>query len=627
MKSLKRRANKLIPAFSANLARQYAFWLCFFALTRLIFLLYNREELHGIPLSETSKAFTRALYVDLSMAAYFMLVPLILTGISAFYPKTWLSFLNNGFQKSLIVLVSLITIAELPIYDEWGHKLTYKALWFLQHPAEVYHTASLKQFWGGLLATGIIAFAGFRMFRLFTSNNTDQSLLKPQVKLFSLIIWLAFTLTAIRGGYKPIPIQISDAYYSRHNILNAASANSSFHLISNVLQNLEAKKPYRFMDSAKAANLINQLYKTEKDTTVLFLSAEKPNVILIVLEGWAADVVSSMGGLEGIAPHFSRMASMGISFDSCYASGNLSDQGMGAVFSAFPAQPRTSIITLPDKYVKLPCINTAFLNAGYHTSFLFGGQLSYGNIRSYMYYNRFHQILEESDFNTSIYRGRLGVHDGDVLERQLAELNSASTPFFASLFTLSTHGPYDFPGGRPLKWGDKESDYINSVHYADSCLNQFMIKARKQPWFNQTLFVFVSDHHHNTPKGYSYFHPEYRRIPLVFYGEVIKPEFRGYKDKVVCSQLDLATTLLRQLRMTSPHFPWSNNLFNPYSKRFAFYTFDEGFGWIRPEGRLVWFADNRIEAGKYANPEDKARLLEEGKAYLQRVTEQFREGE
>jgi phosphoglycerol transferase MdoB-like AlkP superfamily enzyme len=240
-----------------------------------------------------------------------------------------------------------------------------------------------------------------------------------------------------------------------------------------------------------------------------------------------------------------------------------------------------------------------------------------------MYFNRFHRITEENDFDGSIYRGRLGVHDGDLFKQQLKDLQQVRHPFFAAMFTLSTHGPYDFPGGRPLTWGEKENDYINAVHYADSCLNAFMQNACKEPWFKNTLFVFVSDHHHNTPRGHSYYHPEYRRIPLVFYGEVIKPEFRGLKDSLVCSQLDLASTLLHQLQQPAGEFVWSRNLFNPYSKRFAFYTFDEGFGWIRPEGRLVWFAGERLEAERFRDVQTKDRLLREGKAYLQRVTEEF----
>jgi phosphoglycerol transferase MdoB-like AlkP superfamily enzyme len=599
--------------------------MLFFVITRSVFLVYNHEELAGIALAEIFQTFFEAIYVDTSITCYLLAIPYICFGVYGFTGKHIALKISRLVSSILIILVSTITLAELPIYDEWGHKLTYKALWFLKQPAEVLHTASYTQLVSGFAGILILSLTGIWLLRKFVPYPLEKEKgSKVHAILFALIV-PAVLFTGLRGGYRPIPIQVSDAYFSHHNILNTASVNSTFHLMSNVLQNLEAHKPYTFMPSAKAAGILDELYAVQTDTTIHILTTSRPNVILIVFEGWAADVVEGLGGYPGIAPHFSKLIANGVSFDSCYASGNLSDQGMGAVFSAFPAQPKSSIVTQPTKYVHLPCINTSFKNAGYATSFMFGGQLNYGNIRSYMYYNGFDRITEGKDFESSVYQGRLGVHDGDLLKRQFQDLKKEKQPFFSAIFTLSTHGPFDFQGNHSvLKWGDKEQEYINSVHYADSCLNEFMNLARTQSWYSNTLFVFVSDHHHNSPKGYSYYEPAYRRIPLVFYGNVLKPEFRGYKSTKICSQLDLASTLLHQLNMNARAFTWSRNLFNPHSKEFAFYTFDEGFGWIRPEGRLVWHVrENRFEYERYSTVNRKPRLFLEGKAYLQRVSEDF----
>ena len=607
----------------ALLLRLYAFWIAFFALCRFIFLAYNWEEVHVAPWSEILLTFPEALFVDTSMACYLMGIPFLFMLLYGISRKAWLLSLAHIFSTVLIALISLLTLAELPLYDEWAHKFTFKALWFLQQPAEVFHTASWGQLFSAIIGTSLLTWSGrWLLLKMTPTPQLPDKRILP-VLLFG-VLSPVLLFTGLRGGYAPIPIQVSDAYFSHYNILNAASVNSTFHLMSNVIQNLEAYEPYTFMKPEEAKQVLDELYAVPKDTSIEILSTKKPNVVLVVFEGWAADAVEALGGFKGIAPHFSDVIRNGYSFDSCYASGNLSDQGMGAVFSAFPAQPRSSIITVPNKYVHLPCINNSFRSKGYATSFMFGGQLSYGNIRSYMYYNNFDRILEEKDFPSSVYHGRLGVHDGDLFERQLQELNKEKQPFFAAMFTLSTHGPYDIPVSDALHWGEKENGYINTVHYADSCLSHFLTEARKQPWYDNTLFVFVSDHHHNTPKGYSYFSPEYRRIPLVFYGNVLKEEFRGKRSARICSQLDLASTLLHQLEMDAKPFVWSQNLFNPHSPEFAFYSFDEGFGWLRPEGRLVWYVhENRFEFERYKNAADKARLFKEGKAYLQRVSEEF----
>jgi phosphoglycerol transferase MdoB-like AlkP superfamily enzyme len=597
--------------------------MIFFAVCRLIFLVYNQEEVGLAPWSEILSSFSNALYVDTSVASYILVISLFLIIIFCFSGKAIFLKINEIYTGIILFLISILVLAELPLYDEWAHKFTFKALWFLQQPSEVIHTASWIQLISIFAGTTFMTLIFFRLFRKTVVRSIIHYPNNWGNLCFALIA-IGFLGTGMRGGYQPIPIQVSDAYFSHYNILNAASANSVFHLTSNVIQNLEAFEPYTFEKPETAKNIVDSLYQIPKDSTIYFLNTNRPNVVLVVFEGWAADVVGGLGGYSDIAPHFSNLIKQGISFDSCYASGNLSDQGMGAVFSAFPAQPRSSIVTVPNKYNHLPCINSEFKKNGYFTSFMFGGQLSYGNIRSYMYYNGFDKILEETDFESSVYRGRLGVHDGDLFDRQLKELQNQKQPFFASLFTLSTHGPYDIPVKDVLNWGDKEKEYINTVHYADSCLNHFMNEAKKQPWFNNTLFVFISDHHHNSPKNYSYYSPEYRRIPLVFYGNVIKSEFRGMKSSRICSQLDLASTLLHQLKMDSKPFVWSQNLFNPHSPEFAFYSFDEGFGWIRPEGRLVYHIhENRFESERYKYPNDKPRLMREGRAYIQRVTEEF----
>ena len=619
MPFLKKQSSQL----ALLLIRQYCFWMIFFAVCRTIFLVYNQEEVGMAPWSEILCSFSNALYLDTSVTCYLLAFPLFLIILFGFSGKAFFLKINEIYTGIILFLISILVLAELPLYDEWAHKFTYKALWFLQQPSEVLHTASWIQLISILTGTSCLSIGFWWIYQKIVASEIPFNRNYLRTSAFSIIA-TCLLASGMRGGFSPIPIQVSDAYFSHYNILNAASANSVFHLMSNVIQNLEAFDPYTFEKPETAKHIIDSLYQIPKDSTTYFLNTTRPNVVLVVFEGWAADVVGGLGGYTDVAPHFSELIQQGISFDSCYASGNLSDQGMGAVFSAFPAQPRSSIVTVPNKYNHLPCINSEFKKNGYFTSFMFGGQLSYGNIRSYMYYNGFDKILEEKDFESSVYRGRLGVHDGDLFDRQLKELKNQKQPFFVSLFTLSTHGPYDIPVEDVLNWGDKEKEYINTVHYADSCLNHFMNEAKKQPWFDNTLFVFISDHHHNTPKNYSYYSPEYRRIPFVFYGNVIKPEFRGMKSSRICSQLDLASTLLHQLNMDAKPFVWSQNLFNPHSPEFAFYSFDEGFGWIRPEGRLVYhIQEDRFESERYRNSNDKQRLLREGKAYIQRVTEEF----
>lgn len=604
--------------------RQFFSWMIFFQLTRLVFLLWNREEINHAGAGEILGTFYHGAYLDMAMSCYMMILPWLFFSLAVFTEKNIFLKISQWITFVLIVSVSVLTIAELPVYDEWHTKLTYKALWFLGNPSEVFHTASGKQLFYGIPGIFCLSLAG-----IFLHKKLVPADVKPVRRPFTFSIPFAIltpglVFLGMRGGYQEIPIQVSDAYFAKQNVLNIAAVNSTFNLFSNWIENAHAGEPYHFLPDKIAEDEFRKMHRVEKDTTIHILTIPKPNVVLVVLESWSADLVKSCGGYDSLTPHFEELAREGILFTNCYASGSLSDQGMAAVFSAFPAQPKTSVITQPNKYIHIPCLNTSFKKAGYATSFMFGGQLSYGNIRSYMYYNGFDKIIEGKDFDGSIPAGRLGVADQYLFDRQLKELSHEREPFFASMFTLSTHAPFDFPMKEVFHWGEKEKLFINSVYYADGCIHNFIESAKKMPWFKNTLFVFVSDHSHNSPKSWQFNEPNYRHIPMLFYGEVIKPEYRGMKYDTVASQTDLASTLLHQLDLDAGPFTYSKNLFNPYTNHFAFYAFDEGFGWVDPRGQLAWHVkENKTEFVKADSPAHEAEMKKEGQAFLQTLMKEY----
>ncbi|MBI4931888.1 MAG: sulfatase-like hydrolase/transferase [Bacteroidetes bacterium] len=615
--------------------RQYLFWLAFFFICRTIFLLYNAGELKGIGFGEIISTYWNALYLDTSMASYLLAFSVLIIPVYSFFPKKIIFNIHKGYVIIILAIFSLITIAELETYDEWGTKLNIKGLRFLEHPSEVVNSTSTTFLIIGFLSVGILTWLGMFLCKKIAplrdfSSKRDFTMLQNifSASVFILITPVLITL-GIRGGWQQIPIQQSDAYFSKHNILNLASVNSGWNLGQSIWENKKNMKgnPYVYFSADEAKKNVVELFKTEKDTTISFLKTNRPNVVLVILESWSADMLKSLGGFDSAATHFDELATTGIMFDSIYSSGDLSDQGMTAIFSGFPALPAaTSIIGQPGKYNHLPCLNNEFHQMGYSTSYLFGGQLSYGNIKAYMYYNNFDRILEGKDFVSDIPRGKLGVHDEFLYARQLQELKNEKEPFFAGMFTSSSHSPYDMPMDEKdkVKWGDDENEYVNSIRYADEKLFEFIQSAQKEKWFDNTLFIFVSDHSHRSPKHWAQQQPEYRKIAMMFWGNVIKDEFKGYRYKKICSQLDMASTLLNQLGVSSEKYQWSKNLFNPQAPEFAFYETYDGFGFVRPNQYIVYsHLLNQYYYEKTISPEEKSRLTKEGKSFLQVMFQEY----
>jgi phosphoglycerol transferase MdoB-like AlkP superfamily enzyme len=306
-----------------------------------------------------------------------------------------------------------------------------------------------------------------------------------------------------------------------------------------------------------------------------------------------------------------------------WSAGARSEQGMASIFGGFPAHPVSSSTVQPDKYPALPSLPKNLEKAGYSTAFYFGGQLIYGNIKGYIYFNGFDKIMEGENFPDSLPRGKLGIHDQFTLGYLARDLGTLREPFFASLFTVSTHSPWDQPYPKPLKWGDNEQEYINGALYTDHCLGNFFREVRTKPWYANTLFIIVADHSHNS---YYNWHPntrEYHRIPMLFVGGSIKPEFRGTRWSKMGNHHDLPAIISAQLELPANEFRWSKNLFNPYAPDFAYFTNEDGAGWIRPGVHISYDVGVNMFYAFEAPEQYRDSLLGEAHAYLQVLFDEY----
>jgi phosphoglycerol transferase MdoB-like AlkP superfamily enzyme len=422
-----------------------------------------------------------------------------------------------------------------------------------------------------------------------------------------------------------IPINQSQSYYSNYNILNLAAVNSGYSLMMSTIESnkVSTENPFEVMDMEKAKDIVNRMYEVEKDTTVQILSTDRPNIVLVIIESWSADVIEAITGEKGITPQFHKLVEEGILFTGAYVTGNRSEQAMVSIFGGFPATPIVSLSHNLDKMTQLPSIVKILKNEGYFTSFYFGGQLIYGGIRSYLRVNEFDRIIEQKDFSKELPTGKLGYHDEYLFSRMLKEEVNTTEPFFSVIFTQSSHSPYDQPKKEFFQFANLENDYLNSVHYTDGCIGDFIKKAKEQAWYKNTLFIMVSDHSHTTHKDWSVLDREYRRIPLFFYGDVIKDEFKGLKVDRIVSQNDLSKTILHQLNLDSDEFKWSRDLFNPYTQEFAFFEATDGSGWITPNGHYTYHRAR----DKYYQMEIPEKwcdsIITDGKAYLQVLFQEY----
>jgi phosphoglycerol transferase MdoB-like AlkP superfamily enzyme len=612
-----------------KLLRLFIFLLIVFAISRILFLIYFHTELYPNAFSLIPATLFNALLLDISAACYLLFVPVIILFSTFFSTQKLLRHILVFYMYLVAVLYILGGIGEIGVYREMRIKVYYSAFARIFHPSEILTYLSLTSL--AAIAAALILVSAFSVFS-FKKIVGDFSFKKSQINFrhvssafLFLLISVPLLVIGCRGGLQPVAINEGEVCFSSNQCVNDAAINTFWNLGHSYIETQKAlaANNYVVMPNEYAKEIVRSLYAIPKDTTVSLFKTKRPNVCILILEGWSADLIESLGGFKGVTPNFERVIKQGYLFTNIESSGHISDQGLAVILGAYPALTFGSIINQNEKQLNLPCLGKNFGQGNYYTSFLYGGQLIYGGIKKFITLNKFNSITEQKTL-PGLDAGKVGIHDSLMLNVWKDSLQSFQQPFFSCYFTLSTHVPYDAPTFHPITWGEEENQYLNSAAYADRQLGRFFEEMERTDFYDSTIFLIISDHGHHSPANHDYDSPGHYHIPFLVWGGALKEEFKGQKNNRLGSQLDLASTLLHQLEMNSNEFVWSKNLMNPYTKDFAFYAFNDGFGFMEPDRSVVWNRKFPIhDKNNGATQAEKDSLHKKGAALLQEVMNDF----
>jgi phosphoglycerol transferase MdoB-like AlkP superfamily enzyme len=609
-----------------SILKYILFWMIIFTIQRLLFFVFHFQQIQEAPFTEQIWIFVKGLRLDISMTGYFLLIPIVLLILQLFAPKKSAGFdtFIAVYTYILLVIVLLFGIIDLSIYKEWGAKLNSRAIEFLLFsPGEALASSTSSPIYLSafiLISQLIIFIYGYRKYFRFECDLKLHFILK----LISIPLYAFIAVLMMRGGLQLAPINQSAVYFSKYSIINHASLNTEWNLMHSVIENhFSNENPYVFMESTKADQLVDSLYSNTPEDSVQILNTTRPNVVYIILESFTSDVVEHFGGEKDVCPNLNRMAQEGLSFTNIYASGDRTDKGMIAVLSSFPTQAVRTIIQQPDKFEKLPSLTKTLSNLGYTTSFFYGGESEFANFKSYLVSSGIEKIVDKRDFESSQMNSKWGAHDGFLFDKALTDLSKQKEPFISILLTLSSHEPFEIPVPSPYKGDDLPSKFRKAAHYTDQCIADFMEGAKKQAWYKNTLFIIVADHGHRLPKEYEKAYDIRKfRIPLIMYGDVINKNYLHRNITKVGSQTDINKTLLTQMQVSDTAFVWSSDLLNS-KPGFAFYTYDNGIGWVDDKQWLTMDNFTKSITSKGGDSTLEQQRLKVGKAYMQRVFSRY----
>jgi phosphoglycerol transferase MdoB-like AlkP superfamily enzyme len=466
------------------------------------------------------------------------------------------------------------------------------------------------------IIVSIILFFIFRNIDNKKVKIIQNSFLK-NIILFIIIFILL--ILGIRGKIEGKPFSITDAFV----ISKTASGNLALNGFYTIYRSYSHKqKKYTFYKYEKALQntksiLNNSIFKFNKNSIPLQRSLinnqikPKHNIVIILLESWSSKYIDSFGHNNfKVTPNFDKLAKQSILFTNFYANGQRSIEGITALLTGVPVLKGFNYLGSGLELSNLSYLGTILKDNSYSTIAMQSskrGSFRVNNITKLAGFDKYFgaedmPLIGEEDKDK---KPRFGTWDGNMYNLLNKELDNMKEPFLSFSFTSTTHTPFISPG---KKWEHYKHNnknifgFLNTLKYADDKLGLFINNAKKKPWFDNTIFIFMADHTIGFGDDSGLFQDtnikvqnrelENMRIPLLIYApKIFKPSI----NNTVGSQVDIIPTLVDILGLKGSFSTLSNSLLHPTNNQFAIFNSGQTIGIVNKSGYLKHTLDKKLE--------------------------------
>lgn len=528
-------------------------------------------------------AFVHGLSLDFSIAGYLSVIPSLLILASLAGCGKWVRIVEKIYFGITSTALGAIYVLDIVLYSYWHSRLDFSPLfYFSTSPSSAIASATGWELIAGLLAWVAVTVAIFFLYLRFVAPIKVVSHSKLRDSLLMLAV-TACLFIPIRGSFTVAPVNLSRAYFCDNQRVNHAAVNPAFSLFYSVTHQENFDRQFRFMTDVEAEDVHRRLYSpvlTDSVAAPLIRAGVQPDIYVVLLESFSNALFHSLGG-ERVAVGLDSIAREGIAFSNIYASGFRTDRAIPAVVSGFPAQPTVSVMKYVEKAAGLPALPHELARLGYESSYFYGGDADFTNMKAYLVNSGFSTIVSDRDFSIADRLSKWGAPDHLVFRRALDYVSgSDKRPKFVMIQTSSSHEPFDVPYSNPA-FADPR---LNAFAYVDSCATDFVNRLASQGLSDNALIVFVADHYGVWPEdaeGLDRFH-----IPLIMTGGALARR-REIIDRVG-SQTDIAATLLSALGLEAGVFEFSRDLLSPARRPFALFAGNGTYGYVNETDTLIY---------------------------------------
>jgi len=479
----------------------------------------------------------------------------------------------------------------------------------------------LSDFWYMvLLFVGFVWFLitiHFKIKKQEIQKTVPFSLKLSGVYVLIFLLLIGSTVLGIRGGLQRVPIVLVDAATYTEPRYIPIVINTPFSILKSA--ELTELTPINLFSEGQLKTYYNPIHKADTGTF-------KPlNVCVIILESFSKEF-TGIGNRKSFTPFLDSLMKQSLLFENGIANGKTSINGIPAVIASMPCLLENQYLNSMYSNNRLQTLPNLLKQKGYYSVFFHGGTNGTMNFNSFAKLAGYDAYYGRNEYNNDEdYDGQWGIWDEPFLQKTVEEMSKLKSPFFTSIFTLSSHNPFTIPNKYTGKFPKGPYDITESIGYADYALKQFFNKAREQTWFNNTLFVITPDHTSTSNDPfYSNLIGQYS-IPILFYKSDLTPK----KEGKTVQQIDILPTVLDFLNYDKPFYSFGKSMLNENRQPCMYYSspyfccVKDSFFYVIKNHQFVDiynYKNDSLLKTNLINPKENKQLLNFCNAYIQTYT-------
>lgn len=583
-----KQIRSLIPSEISALLKRLLIPLSFLTVTRVIFFGFNPGKFNGASLFD----FIAGVWIDcITVALYFLPFTVLFL-----LPIPWRGYKWHQFLlKSLFITTTLLLVAmnlmDVEYYNYTSKRSTMDLFAILGAGSDFSQLAFtfLKDFWYLIVLLIVFVFLLIKWYNRIQFPKETFENLPPKFyfkNTASFIITLALFIIVGRGGFDFKPVGILEASNYTNSGNTALVLNTPFTMLKSYGETALEEQDY--YPTIKATEYYFNPNQTSQPQNIL---PDGSNVVVLMLESFGNEFIGFYNGPRtSYTPFLDSLLEESLTFTYGFANGKKSIEAVPSIFASIPSlmdnpyisssYSANTIIGLPDLLKK----------HGYESAFYHGatnGSMRFDAFTESIGFDHYFGRLEYgNDKHSDKTWGILDEYFEPWAAKKMSELKE---PFLASIFTLSSHHPYFIPEHMRDKVKKGPQLICASINYGDISLRKFFEEAKKQDWYENTVFIIVADH---TPASTTPFYnlkTQMFQVPIAFYhpGGKIKPEKR---DGIV-KHLDIYPSILDILNIKDNFYSFGNSIFNT-SKNQSF-NYLEGVYYYYEDDKMLTFSNNK----------------------------------